>query len=215
MPSLSSLLVFGAAAFALLIIPGPAVIFVTTRSMSQGWRAGLVTTAGLELGSFVHVVASAMGLSAVLARSSTAFNTVKWAGAVYLVIVGVRRLTTRSQGPVDQEGPASPQPLRRLFVQGLMVNVLNPKVALFFLAFLPQFVHRDRGPAVTQIMVLGALFCSLGMLTDGTYATAAAALGQRLRTSPRTSRVTEVASGVVFVGLGVTAALTGRPQSQR
>src|SRR5690242_2030640 len=153
MPSPTALLLFAAASIALLVVPGPSVLYIVTRSVSQGRRAGLISVLGVHVGSVVHVSAAALGLSALLASSATAFAAVKYLGAAYLCWLGVRKLRRRGAGPVE-ETPAVPR--ARLFTQGVVVNVLNPKTAIFFLAFLPQFVDPRRGPVAVQIVVLGA-----------------------------------------------------------
>ena len=173
---------FSAAALALLIVPGPAVLYVVARSIDQGRRAGLVSTLGVGTGSLVHVAAAALGLSAILAASATAFAVVKWAGAGYLVFLGVRRLV----GP-DEAAPGPGRPARSLgavFRQGVVVNVLNPKTALFFLTFLPQFADPSRGPAALQMLLLGGLFVTMGIVSDGAYALAAGSIGGWLRARP-------------------------------
>ena len=147
MPDLHSIVTFAIASVALLLIPGPAVIYVLNRSVSDGREVGLAAVAGLELGNFVHVIAASVGLSAVLATSATAFNVVKWLGAGYLVLVGVRTLLRK---PTDIENESTTTSLRRSFTQGIIVNTLNPKVALFFLSYLPQFIDADKGAAWSQ-----------------------------------------------------------------
>jgi threonine/homoserine/homoserine lactone efflux protein len=208
MPSLTALLLFAAASIALLVVPGPAVLYVVTRSVSQGRRAGLVSVLGVHAGSVVHVAAAALGLSALLASSATAFAIVKYLGAAYLVWLGVQKLRTRHDGATAPEAP--PVPPRRLFAQGIVVNVLNPKTAIFFLAFLPQFVDPSRGPVALQIVVFGACFIVLGMLSDGGYALLAGALAGRMRRTARSRRRLDRASGVVYLGLGAGAVLAGR-----
>ncbi len=212
MPDPSRLALFVGAALALLVVPGPAVLYIVTQSISGGRRAGLVSIAGIHTGTFVHVAAATVGLSALLASSALAFDVVKYLGAAYLVVVGLRRLAGR-----DLVEPAAGVPARRalgsLYRQGIVVNVLNPKTALFFLAFLPQFVDSSRGAAWHQILFLGALVAALGVCTDGTYALVAGTLGDLLRTNAAYLRVQRYVSGTVFVVLGATAALTGRAQS--
>ncbi len=207
MPTVSTLLVFAAASLALLLVPGPAVLYIVTRSVSQGRGAGLVSVLGVHVGSVVHVAAAALGLSALLASSATAFAVVKYAGAAYLVWLGVQKLRSRS---LAADAPVPPPvSRRRLFAQGIVVNILNPKTAIFFLAFLPQFVHPQRGPVAIQILVLGGCFILLGMLSDGAYAVLAGLLAGRLRRTVRARRRLDRASGVVFLGLGAGAALAG------
>jgi threonine/homoserine/homoserine lactone efflux protein len=210
-PDPAVLPLFIGAALALLIVPGPAVMYIVTRSIDQGRAAGLVSVLGIASGSLVHVTAASLGLSALLASSAVAFNTVKLLGAAYLIFIGVRRLLTReTEGSADRP---EPKKLSRIYLQGVVVNVLNPKTALFFFAFLPQFVRPERGSVALQIAVLGVLFASLGILSDGTYALVSSAAGSWLRTSRRFRGVQRYVSGTVFVGLGLTAAFTGSRSS--
>ena len=188
MPSPSNLVLFCGAALALLLIPGPSVLFIVARSVEHGRRAGLVSVLGIHAGSVVHVIAAAaVGLSAVLMSSALAFSTVKYAGAAYLLWLGVRRWRTKS-GPFHPIGthdaaPAAPADLGRLFRQGFVVNLLNPKTALFFLAFLPSSWQRTVGTCPNRALVLGLTFIALGMVSDGAYALLASSLGRRLRRS--------------------------------
>jgi threonine/homoserine/homoserine lactone efflux protein len=209
MPAVSTLGVFALAAIALLVVPGPSVLYVITRSVDQGRRAGLVSVLGLHTASMIHVAAAATGLSAVLLASATAFQIVKLAGAAYLIVLGVNKLFGR--GGHERVGLA-PASLRRIYGQGFVVNLLNPKTALFFVAFLPQFVKPERGPVVVQVCVLGVLFITLGLLSDSTYAVVAGTLAPRLRRRrPGTVSRPERATGLVYVGLGIVAATTARP----
>lgn len=205
MPDLSSIVTFAVASVALLLIPGPAVIYVLNRSVSDGREVGLAAVAGLELGNFVHVVAATAGLSAVLATSATAFNAVKWLGAAYLVFVGLRTLATK---PRVIAGDSASVSRRRSFSQGVIVNTLNPKVALFFLSYLPQFIDPDNGAAWTQALVLGSIFVAIGCLTDGMYALTASALRTVLLRGRTLPFVQRYVAGTVFVALGVVAATT-------
>jgi threonine/homoserine/homoserine lactone efflux protein len=207
MPSLTSLLLFAAASIALLVVPGPSVLYIVTRSVSQGRRAGLISVLGVHVGSVVHVTAAALGLSALLASSATAFMIVKYLGAAYLVWLGVQKLRRRESGPVEEAPPVRSS---RLFTQGIVVNVLNPKTAIFFLAFLPQFVNPSRGPVALQIIVLGACFILLGIMSDGGYALLAGTLAGRIRRTRKARRRLDRASGVVYLGLGAGAALASR-----
>jgi threonine/homoserine/homoserine lactone efflux protein len=204
MPALDTLAVFAVAGIVLLVVPGPAVIYVVTRGATQGRRAGVVSVLGVGLGNFTHAVAAAIGISALIASSATAFSVVKYAGAAYLIYLGVRAL--HDGGEATALFPSSDRSDRRLFWEGYLVDLLNPKTALFFLAFLPQFADPSQGPVASQMLVLGVVFTSLGLLSDGTYAVAAGTLGRRLRTA-RSERRLRRASGVVYLGLGVTAAL--------
>jgi threonine/homoserine/homoserine lactone efflux protein len=209
-PSPSTVAVFCAAALSLLVLPGPAVLYIVTRSVDQGRRAGLVSVLGIHTGSVVHVAAAAVGLSALLATSAAAFTVVKLAGAAYLVFMGVRQLRSRTHDDHRADAVAPVRSLRRVYGQGVVVNVLNPKTALFFLAFLPQFVDAGRGPAWVQIVVLGLVFIALGMCSDGTYVLVAGALSRRLRDNPTFARLRDRVAGSIFVTLGVVAARARR-----
>jgi threonine/homoserine/homoserine lactone efflux protein len=207
MPSLGTLAVFSVAAVALAVVPGPAVTYIVTQSIDKGRRAGLVSALGVGSGGFVHVAAATVGLSALIASSATAFTTVKLLGAAYLIVVGIRRILSRD----DTGGPeAAPAPLRKLYVQGVVVNVLNPKTALFFLAFLPQFVDRDRGSVALQVATLGCLFVAIALTSDAVYALASDALAGRLRRNGVAARVRRYVSGGIFVALGISAAAARR-----
>jgi threonine/homoserine/homoserine lactone efflux protein len=205
MPDPSRLALFMGAAFVLAVVPGPAVLYIVTQSIARGRRAGMASTAGIFTGTLVHVAAAAVGLSALLASSALAFDFVKYAGAAYLIVLGLRRIAGRER---PTSAAADGRPLRGLFRQGIVVNVLNPKTALFFLAFLPQFVDPSRGAAWHQIALLGLLFAMLGLLSDSGWALAAGTLGERLRRSTRFPAVQRYASGTVFLGLGAVAAFS-------
>ena len=211
MPEPATLGLFAAAALALLIVPGPSVIYIVTRSASQGRRAGLVSVLAIHTGSMVHVAAAATGLSALLLTSATAFEAVKLAGAAYLISIGLIRLLGRGQ--TEDRGPASPVAMRRVFGQGVVVNVLNPKTALFFVAFLPQFVDPHRGPLPVQVLVLGLCFIALGLMSDSAYALVAGTIAPRLRRSrPNRPGRGQRASGAIYVALGLVAAVAHRPE---
>jgi threonine/homoserine/homoserine lactone efflux protein len=205
LPDASNVGLFVIAALVLLVTPGPAVLYIVTRSLEGGRAAGLISMLGVHVGTLVHVAAAAIGLSAVLVASATAFTVVKWLGAAYLVYLGVRRIMDRTApGSVT----AAPPRLRRAFFDGVIVNVLNPKTALFFLAFLPQFVDLSRGQPGAQILGLGLLFVMLGTLTDGTYALGAGTAARWLRGRPRFLASERWISGSVYIGLGVVAAVS-------
>jgi threonine/homoserine/homoserine lactone efflux protein len=207
-----TLAVFAVAALALLVVPGPAVLYIVARSVHQGRRAGLASVLGIHVGTLVHVLAATIGLSALLVSSATAFTVVKLLGAAYLVLLGIRTLLGRD-GAVE-EAPSGPtRGRRRDFAEGIVVNVLNPKTALFFLAFLPQFVDPDHGHASLQILVLGLTFMALGFVTDSLWALAAGTAGGVLRGSRRFVRAQRYVSGTVYLGLGVLTALAGPHRS--
>ena len=210
MPDAATFLLFAAASLAFLAIPGPSVFYIVTRSLAQGRRAGFTSMLGVQVGGLVHVVAAALGVSALLASSATAFTIVKYAGAAYLVALGLRKLLWPAE-EADEEQAGGPASGSRLFWQGAVVNILNPKTALFFLAFLPQFVDPS-APVAPQMLVLGTLLVGLGVVSDGTYALVAAGAGRRLRETAAARRRLDRLSGGVFVGLGLAAAVAGEPR---
>jgi threonine/homoserine/homoserine lactone efflux protein len=207
MPDTASLTVFVLAALALLLVPGPAVLYIVARSVDQGRTAGMVSVVGVGLGSMVHVAAAAFGLSALLVQSAVAFRTVKYLGAAYLIYLGIRRLAGGGDDIVRANGAS--RTLRRIFFQGIWVNVLNPKTALFFFAFLPQFVNVDAGSVGLQILFLGTLLVTMGIVTDGAYALAAGTLGGWLKSRPQVITAQRWFAGGVFISLGVATALSG------
>jgi threonine/homoserine/homoserine lactone efflux protein len=217
MPETSTLALFAVAAVTLLLIPGPAVLYIVTRSVDQGRAAGLASVCGVHVGTLLHVAAAALGLSALLVSSATAYDTVRWLGAAYLVWLGVRRLLARDEDvAAAAAGPDARRPgLGRIFAQGVVVNVLNPKTALFFFTFLPQFVDPSRGSVPFQVVVLGAAFVLLGLLSDGAYALLASTGAGWLRRRPRVARASRLVSGGVLISLGVTTALAGSRSSTR
>jgi threonine/homoserine/homoserine lactone efflux protein len=208
MPSAETLLVFSAAALALIVVPGPAVLYIVAQSIDRGRLAGVVSALGVATGGLVHVTAATIGLSSLLVSSATAFTAVKYAGAAYLIGMG---LWTLLHGREANE-PAAPSErrLRRRYWQGVVVNVLNPKTALFFLAFLPQFVDPESGSAAVQLAVLGLVFVVLAVASDCVWALAAGTASARLRDSRRFLAVQRYVSGSVFVGLGAITATAKR-----
>ena len=211
-PTLSTLAIFIGASLVLLLTPGPAVVYIVARGVSQGWRAGVTSALAVGGGNFVHALAATAGLSALLVASAEAFTIVKWAGAAYLVWIGLRTLLgsdTKSEAPA----PAPPiQPLSRIARQGFVVAVLNPKTAIFFLAFVPQFVNPSHGPVAWQFLILGTLFAILGIVTDNAYGVLAGAL-QGLVTQRRAAqRPARLVTGTLYLGLGVSAALAEPPR---
>lgn len=208
LPNAANLWIFSGAALLLLIVPGPAVLFIIGRSIEQGRRAGIVSDLGIHTATLVHVLAAALGLSAILASSAVAFSVVKYAGAAYLIWLGLRKILGR-----DLNGGGAAvfvrASYRRLFRDGFVVNLLNPKTALFFLAFLPQFVDPSRGHIAQQVVALGLIFVTLGLVSDGAYAMAAGTAGDWLKRSRGWRAFERYISGTIFIGLGLAAALGG------
>ena len=207
MPTVHTLLLFAVSALALIAIPGPNMIYIFTRTLNQGRLAGIASAFGVETGTLVHVLLAVLGISALLAASPVAFAVVRYLGAGYLCYLGVRAVLTRYTPLEETSGPRLS--LRHAYTDGLVVNVLNPKVGLFFLAFLPQFVADDRGSVAMQTLVLGAVFFALALLMDLLYAVGSSVLSGWLRRRTRLlSRQNQIAGGV-YVALGVTAVVTG------
>ena len=199
---------FVVASVVLLVTPGPAVLYIVARSVDQGRAAGLVSVLGIHLGTIVHITAAAVGLSALLVSSALAFAIVKYLGAAYLIWIGIRTLMAKDPDP---EAPVVPaEPLHRIFRDGFLVNLFNPKTAIFFLAFLPQFVDPARGALHWQILILGLTFMGLGIISDGIFALVAGAAGDFLRRNRHFLRFQRWFAGTAFIGLGVTAALATR-----
>lgn len=210
-PPHSTLLLFSAAALALLVVPGPSVLYIVGQALRGGPRRGAVATLGIHAGSLVHVAAAVVGLSALLASSAQAFAVVRLIGAGYLVVLGLRMLFSASAETLE---PAAPAAFRRVFWRGALVNSLNPKTALFFMAFLPQFVDTRRGHVPEQVAVLGPVFILLGLVSDSTWAMLAGTLGGRLRRGGRILRWQPRISGCIFIGLGLAAAEVSAPSSR-
>jgi threonine/homoserine/homoserine lactone efflux protein len=203
-PPLSTYAVFLATAMALLAIPGPAVLYVVTRSIEMGRSGGLASVAGITTGTFVHVGLATAGLSSLILASKAAFDAVKYVGAAYLIFLGVRRLLTKAEDRVEEDGP--PRTRRRAYTQGIVVNLTNPKTIVFIFAFIPQFVDPNARHVWLQVLVLGASFACLGFLSDSAYALTAGAVADRLRGSRRIARFERWFGGSVLIGLGIAAA---------
>ena len=203
----SQLYLFMGAALVLLITPGPAVLYITARSASQGRLAGLVSVLAIETANFLQAAAAALGLSAILLSSALAFDVVKYLGAAYLVYIGIRKLLDSGNGSGDET--VTQESLSRIYWQGFAVNILNPKTALFFLAFLPQFVDPSKGNVIGQNLLLGAVFVGMAVVTDSLYALLASSLASKLTGNRRFQTGGRYFAGLVYIGLGITTALTG------
>jgi threonine/homoserine/homoserine lactone efflux protein len=211
MPSLSTYALFIATALALLAIPGPAVLYVVSRSIDQGRRAGLASVLGITTGTVVHVTLATVGLSSLVLASKVAFDAVRYVGAAYLIFLGARRLLTRR---VEEETAArAPRSRRDLYTQGLIVNLLNPKTIVFIFAFIPQFVDVNAGHVWLQILLLGLTFAGLGLASDSLYAVVAGTVADRLRGTSFIARVERWVGGSVLIGLGVAAAIVAPHRS--
>src|SRR5260370_42470912 len=206
-PTDSSLLLFVSPALILLAIPGPAVLYIPSRSIGLGRSAGLVSALGIGTGPLVHVAAAAVGLSALLMSSAAAFSAVKYIGAAYLIYLGVQKL--RREESLDLSQETSRVKLSRVFGQGIVVNILNPKTALFFFAFLPQFVDASRGNVAPQILFLGTFFAGMGVVSDSVWAFFAGTIARRLNRNARWLRTQRYVSAGMLISLGVATAFAG------
>lgn len=202
-----SLLIFIGASLALLLAPGPAVLYIVARSVDQGRTAGIVSVLGIGVGSLVHVTAAAVGLSAIIVSSALAFMVVKYLGAIYLIYLAI--MTFRSETKTIVTTESEPKSHFKIFRQGIIVNVLNPKTALFFFAFLPQFVDPTHGSVTFQILMLGMIFTIMAILTDGTYAIVSGTLSGWLKQNQSFMKVQKYVSGSIYLFLGMTTALSG------
>ena len=211
MPENHLLAGFVAAALVILLIPGPAVLYLVTRSIAQGRRAGFVSVLGLSTGALVHVLAATVGLSAILVASVTAFNVVKLLGAAYLIYLGIRSLLAARRETTEPSGVEPSRSTLRIFTDGIIVSLFNPKIGVFFLAFLPQFVDPAGGPVWQQVLFLGLLYVGMALITDGLYVLLASGLREWLGGVVR-GPLPQYASGAIYIGLGLGTALSGRKQ---
>ena len=207
MIELSQLYFFMGATLALLLVPGPAVLYITARSANQGRLAGIVSVLAIETANFLQALAATLGLSAILLSSALAFDAVKYLGAAYLIYLGIRKLLASND--VAGKGAVPQESLWQIYWQGFVVNLLNPKTALFFVAFLPQFVNPEKGNITQQTLLLGVLFVGMAIITDSMYALLASSLADRLRGNRNFQKGERYFAGLVYVGLGITTALTG------
>ena len=194
---------FLVATITLALIPGPDMVYVLARSVGQGRKAGIVSALGVSVGILVHTSAAALGLSALLMSSAFAYTAVKYLGAVYLIYLGVRIVLSKDTGSLSTLQQAS---LKRIFSQGVLTNVLNPKIALFFLAFLPQFVDVSSGQVAWQILTLGIIFNVIGTLWHIALASLAGSAGSWLRKRPSFSYIQKWFTGSILIALGIRVA---------
>ena len=217
MPDTAHLLVFIAAGWLLNLTPGPDVLYIVNTALKGGVRAGIVAALAIVSGCFVHVFAAAFGVGALLATSTTAFTVLKWAGAAYLVWMGVKLLAAKADAsPASPSAPAqAPQAVRLgpIYQRGFLTNVLNPKVALFFLAFVPQFIAHDAPNKVVAFLLLGLLFNTNSLPINFAYAWLAAKAAQRLRAVQRAMGWMDRVAGLMFVGFGLKLAMSDNPSA--
>jgi threonine/homoserine/homoserine lactone efflux protein len=204
MPSLSTYALFLGTAIAILLVPGPAVLYVVARSIEMGRAGGIASVAGITTATFAYVALATAGLSSLILASTVAFDVVKYAGAAYLLFLGVRRLLGR--GLEEETETSAPRTRRRAYTQGFLVNLANPKLIVFVFALLPQFVDPHAARPWLQTLVFGLSFTCLAFISDSLYALAAGSVADRLRGTDRIRRVQRWAGGGVLVGLGVLAA---------
>jgi threonine/homoserine/homoserine lactone efflux protein len=202
----STIWLFVIAASTLLIIPGPAVFYIMARSIDQGKKAGLVSVLGVSLGGSVHVLAGAIGVSAILMTSATAFHIVKYLGAAYLIYLGCKTLFSKTDKTASEIPKAPRKKLRKIFYESALVEVMNPKTALFFLAFFPQFISPTAGSVTVQFLLLGTIFIILAFVSDGLYAVLAASMRKRIVSSTASSKVVNRITGYLYIALGIFSA---------
>jgi threonine/homoserine/homoserine lactone efflux protein len=204
----SNLGIFVAASLVILLTPGPAVIYIVTCSLDKGRRAGFISALGIAVGGLTHVLLASMGLSVLIASSAAAFAIIKYTGAGYLLFLGIRKIffykDTGESGLVQHL-----KTHRSMFFQGIIVNVFNPKTALFFLAFLPQFVDASRGSLSLQFVILGILFISMALCTDCTYVMLAGSGSSRIFSNARVSKLQPYVIGGIYMILGILTAASG------
>lgn len=207
MPDPSTLIPFVIASAILVLIPGPAVLYIVSTGIGRGRRMALASMLGIETGALFHVAAAALGLSAVVASSTVAYSVIKYAGAAYLIYLGIKTLRNHDDSnPLIIPGATS---ARGAFKRGVIVNILNPKLAIFFLAFLPQFVVPSRGSVATQLVFLGFLFIAVAIVIDSVYAMTSGMIGNLLNRNERFARAQKKVAGVTYLALGASAAVTG------
>lgn len=210
MPPTSHLLAFTVTAFVIIVVPGPSVLFVFGRALGLGRTAGVATVAGNTIGEYVQVLAVAFGIGALVERSVLAFTVLKLAGAAYLVYLGVQAIRHRRSLVATLSAPIERKTTARIIADGFLVGATNPKTVVFLAAILPQFIDRQAGHVPAQILLLGAIFSAVALVSDSTYALAAGTARAWLARSPRRLELLGGTSGLVMIGLGATLALSGR-----
>lgn len=203
----TTLILYISTVSAIVFFPGPNTLYVIANSINQGRTAGFVSIFGIQLATLLHLFAAAFGLSALLLSSALAFNFVKYAGAIYLIYLGIKILLTKKK--IETEKEIKKKSLSRVFWQGAIVNLLNPKSALFFFALLPQFIDAKKGTFLPQIVLLGIILLTLGFISDSIYALAAGSFRKFMQGNLTFLRIHKYFSGFIYLGLGAAAAFTG------
>ncbi|WP_109830538.1 LysE family translocator [Reichenbachiella versicolor] len=211
-PEFENILFFMISASMLIIIPGPAVLYIMMKSMEHGYKAGFVSVLGIGAGAMVHVVAAGIGISALLVASSYAFLVLKYLGAIYLIYLGVKKLFDKNTSESIEIGKSEKR-LGKIFSEGLIVNVLNPKTAIFFLAFLPQFISPEKGGTVFQIVFLGLLFTVIALLSDSIYVLASAKITQLIKGNKKYFSIQNRVMASIYILLGILTLAVDRPNS--
>lgn len=210
-PTPENILLFITAATILIIVPGPAVLYIMMKSMEQGYKAGIASVLGVGVGAMVHVVAAAIGISALLVASATAFSILKYAGALYLIYLGVKKIVDKAP-PIEQQ-KIDKKSLFNIFYEGVIINVLSPKSAIFFFAFLPQFINPERGGTTSQILFLGLLFFIIALISDMCYVLLSGKLVKQFKSSKVYPRLQKYASGSIHIALGLLTLTVNKPGS--
>jgi threonine/homoserine/homoserine lactone efflux protein len=209
MPTWTTVVLFLLPALGLVFLPGPSVLFIMTRSVDGGRRIGAISALGIGAADLIHTTAAAFGLSALLMTSALAFSVVKYLGAAYLIYLGIRTLLRRDEPHRTEGAELQTQTPPRMFLQGMTVELLNPKTALFFLAFLPQFVDPGRGTVTLQFLLFGSLYAVLGLCSLTFYGLLAGTLAMLLKRNVRFQRIQRYVTGSIYLALGLTAAFAG------
>ncbi|WP_050183216.1 LysE family translocator [Domibacillus robiginosus] len=204
----STLLTFTAVVIGLFLVPGPAVLLTAARTVQNGRKAGVITGLGLATGDLIHTIFAAVGLSAILMTSASAFNMVKWAGALYLFYMGIRAIFAKASQ--TEMAKASAASAGRIYSQAILAEVLNPKTALFFLAFLPQFVDPTRGASIVQFMTLGFIFVLLGVVYTTLIAITVGPISRWIKRFSWLNQGGNKMIGAIYISLGLKVALQGR-----
>ncbi|SMD38095.1 Threonine/homoserine/homoserine lactone efflux protein [Reichenbachiella faecimaris] len=210
-PSPENILLFITAATILIVVPGPAVLYIMMKSMEQGYKAGLVSVLGVGLGAMIHVIAAAVGISALLVASATAFSILKYGGAIYLIYLGIKKLTDKVTPIVSIQ--AEKKSLSKIFYEGIIVNTLSPKSAIFFFAFLPQFINADRGGTTSQILFLGLVFLVIAFVSDMCYVLLSGKIVKYFKSSIRFINIQKYLSATIYITLGLLTLMVNKPDS--